>query len=192
MGGPNVRRRGATGLIRAACKHSPSPALSHRYARAATKSKSAFDAKRAAAAAAAKAGRPHASTSVAGASLGGVLGRSSEGRSHARSAPPSHSQREQRARGDRSTATVASWRDKLAAVQRRRAALERSMRDEAKRLVEGRATKEVVYIFVFRGQPYFATKDARHVFHIKARGQVHTYNIDRHAPQVVLDADYIV
>lgn len=126
-----------------------SRAFSSRYARAATKSKSAFDAKRAAAAAT-KAARLHSSTSVSLASVGEIRCsiRHSEESCRARSIPSSN-QDDKREKGERSAVAAASWRGKLAAVQRRRAALECSMKEEAKRLVERRAKKEVLFAVVY-------------------------------------------
>lgn len=52
-----------------------------------------------------------------------------------------------------------AWRDKLAAVQRRRAMLEDSMRSEANRLVEARAKRQVLFASVgsaSREQPFQA------------------------------------
>lgn len=46
--------------------------------------------------------------------------------------------------GGQGAATAASWRGKLAAVQRRRAELEEAVRAEARLLVERRAEKEVI------------------------------------------------
>lgn len=116
-----------------------SRALSYRYARAAAKSKSALAAKRTAAAAAAtKTARSITPPSVSVVAVDGP--RDSIGHST--------NQGENRAERGRTVATVPSWREKLAAVRRRRAVLECSMRDEAQRLVESRAKKEVRYAAV--------------------------------------------
>lgn len=128
----------------------PPRALSNRYARATTKSKSAFDAKRAAEAApATKATKPQTSSSSVSVAASLGCARCSAENSEGGCRVPSvlgTDQEEQRAKGGRNATTAASWRDKLVAVQRRRAALECSMRDEAKRLVENRAKKEVLGI----------------------------------------------